>query len=268
VVPNTVYTHTLNRQLFNVATSRALRHTVIIADKGYHTHSQFIDNDVLCFLDTLEDASYYIPIQNNQEQLALDAPCEVIQEEPAPQEVTPQQEETSVPKTENDNFIPTETPQIGVKVVGKIDLSKFDTPKPQKKKDGCYIIDTNVFVQCPDILYKIGKNYSVVLSIKVIDELDKLKVQLENDEDKEAVKKALYIINKLMESRGIALDIADMRLLPREFDRRSPDNMILAVALNHKDENPILLTSDNGLQIKAKGLGIKVQSLNTFLKYW
>ena len=124
-----------------------------------------------------------------------------------------------------------------------------------------------MFVDCPDILYKIGRNYLVILSIKVIDELDKLKATL-SDEEKASVKKALYIINKLMDSRGISLEVADMRLLPMEFDRRSPDNMILAVALSHKEDNPTLLTSDNGLQLKAKGLGIKAQSLATFMKYW
>ena len=272
VVPNTIYTHTLNRQLFNVATSRATRHTIIIVDKGYRDHAQFIDNDVLRFLNSIDDVSYYIPIHVNASTLAIDAPCEVIQEEPTRQEIASQAEPpmqvigAQTIKKQEDNFIPTEAPKIGVKVVGKIDLSKFETPKRQKKeKDGCYIIDTNVFVQCPDILYKIGKNYSIVLSIKVIDELDKLKVQLEKNEDKEAVKKALFIINKLVDTRGIALDVADMRLLPREFDRKSPDNMILAVALNHIEDNPILLTSDNGLQIKAKGLGLKAQSLKTFL---
>ena len=71
-------------------------------------------------------------------------------------------------------------------------------------------------------------------------------------------------INKLIDSRDISLEVADMRLLPREFERRSADNMILAVALRHQNENPILLTSDNGLQIKAKGLNIKTQSLKSF----
>ena len=267
IVPNTVYTHTLNRQLFNVATSRALRHTVIIADSHYREHAQFIDNDVLRFLNSLNDASYYIPIKGNQSSLAIEAPCEVYQEESKTESI-PESDNSAPEKPNEDNFIPTEVPPIGVKVVGKIDLSKFDTPKPKKKeKDGCYIIDTNVFVDCPDILYKIGRNYLVILSIKVIDELDKLKVTL-SDEEKASVKKALYIINKLMDSRGISLEVADMRLLPMEFDRRSPDNMILAVALRHQDENPTLLTSDNGLQLKAKGLGIKAQSLATFMKYW
>ena len=263
IVPNTVYTYTLNRQLFNVATSRAMRHTVIIADSCYHEYSQFIDNDVLRFLDSLNDAAYYIPIKTNQPSLALEAPCEVYQENPE-RDIIQECDGNAQDNHIEENFIPIEVPPIGVKVVGKIDLSKFDTQKPkQKEKEGCYIIDTNVFVDCPDILYKIGKNYSIVLSIKVIDELDKLKVTL-NDAEKESVKKALYIINKLIDSRDISLEVADMRLLPREFERRSADNMILAVALRHQNENPILLTSDNGLQIKAKGLHIKTQSLKSF----
>lgn len=54
--------------------------------------------------------------------------------------------------------------------------------------------------------------------------------------------------------------------VPDDFNKRSPDNMILTVALKYKDENPILLTSDNGLQVKAKGLGISTVSLKDFLK--
>lgn len=272
VVPNTVYTHTLNRQLFNVATSRATHHTIIIVDKGYSHSSQYIDNDVLCFLNSLDNASFYISAHMDPSTLAIEAPCEVIQDAPSSREIVKQDEgfeqvqDALTSHQPSENFIPTETPKVGVKVVGKIDLSKFGSQrKKMEQQEGCYVIDTNVFVQCPDILNKIGKNYSIVLSIKVIDELDKLKVQLENEWDKEAVRKALFIINKFVDTRGIALDVADMRLLPREFDRRSPDNMILAVALSHKEGDPILLTSDNGLQIKAKALGLKTQSLKKFL---
>ena len=54
--------------------------------------------------------------------------------------------------------------------------------------------------------------------------------------------------------------------LPDDFDKRSPDNMILSVALKYKDENPIMLTSDNGLQLKSKILKISTISLKNFLK--
>lgn len=37
-------------------------------------------------------------------------------------------------------------------------------------------------------------------------------------------------------------------------------------ALKYKDQNPIMLTSDNGLQLKSKILGFKTLSLKSFLK--
>ena len=47
-----------------------------------------------------------------------------------------------------------------------------------KDKENIYIIDTNVFVDHPDIISKIDRKYSIILSAKVIDELDYLKISL------------------------------------------------------------------------------------------
>jgi rRNA-processing protein FCF1 len=63
----------------------------------------------------------------------------------------------------------------------------------------------------------------------------------------------------------LAWHTADLALLPYDFNKKSPDNFILSVALRYKSENPIMLTSDNGLQIKAKGLGITTITLKAFL---
>ena len=60
--------------------------------------------------------------------------------------------------------------------------------------------------------------------------------------------------------------VSDLSLLPDDFNKKSPDNMILSVALRYKDDNHIVLTSDNGLQIKSKGLGLTTISLKDFLK--
>ena len=70
-----------------------------------------------------------------------------------------------------------------------------------------------------------------------------------------------------MAQRDIRMELADVSLLPRDFDRRSPDNMILTVALKYKGDNnnPILLTSDNGLMVKAMGLKITSISLKDYL---
>lgn len=154
----------------------------------------------------------------------------------------------------------------GLKIIDKIDLSKFEKPKKEivMGKENIYIIDTNVFVDHPDIISNIDTKYSIILSAKVIDELDYLKISL-TEEQKRNVQKALRHINESIDKRGIKMDTADLTLLPNDFNKKSPDNFILSVALKYKSENPIMLTSDNGLQIKAKGLGITTITLKAFL---
>lgn len=166
----------------------------------------------------------------------------------------------------NKNLNTISTQDIQVKVIEKIDLSKFEKPKKEiiKDKENIYIIDTNVFVDHPDIISKIDSKYSIALSAKVIDELDYLKISLA-EEQKKNVQKALRLINESIDKRDIKMDVADLSLLPNDFNKRSPDNLILSVALKYKGENPIMLTSDNGLQIKSKGLGITTISLKAFL---
>lgn len=159
-----------------------------------------------------------------------------------------------------------ELPSIGVKVVGKIDVSRYERKKKEIKpnKRNIFIIDTNVFIECPDIINKIGKDFEVVLSAKVVDELDKLKISL-NEDGKLHAQKALRMINMATGKRTIKMEYADPTLLPDDFNKKSADNLILSVALKFKDENPIMLTSDNALQLKAKMMGITTISLKDFL---
>ena len=163
-------------------------------------------------------------------------------------------DDTKISKAEFEQTSVLKTP----KIVGKIDLSPF------KKKKKSYIIDTNIFVECPDIIRQINKNDLIILSAKVIDELDNLKIKL--PEKLEDINKAFRVINQNMNKRKITMESADLKLLPKDFNKKSPDNFILAVALKHKDNNSVLLTSDNGLQVKAKGMNIKVLSLKDFNK--
>lgn len=159
------------------------------------------------------------------------------------------------------------TPKIGITIVGKIDLTKFEKPRKEikKGKENIYIIDTNVFVNEPTIISRIDKKYRVVLSAKVVDELDKLKITL-NQTGKTNVQKALKYINNNIGNGQLTMATANLELLPAEFSRKSPDNMIIAVALAFAGSNPIILTSDNGMQVKAKGLGITTISLSEFVK--
>ena len=99
----------------------------------------------------------------------------------------------------------------------------------------------------------------------MIDELDNLKYKLE-DKELRNVQKALKNINQEIDKGNVVTEMSDIKLLPRDFDRHNPDNNILSVVLRHKAESPTLLSSDNGLQIKSKALGINVIGLKDFNK--
>lgn len=132
--------------------------------------------------------------------------------------------------------------------------------KTLKKSGKLYVVDTNIFVNCPNIIKKLGKDNIIILSAKVIDELDNLKYKL-TDKDLRNVQLALKNINTALGRGNVRMEMSDVSLLPRDFDRHNPDNNILSVVLRHKTESPTLLTCDNGLQIKAKCIGINVEGL-------
>ena len=244
VIPNSGYNHSLEKRLFNVATSRSKRHTIIIADKDIISSYPHLDEDVKMYIQKLNDEySFYYTTDKK-----------LIANKTSEKKESKVEEKLKI--------------QTGLKVLGKIDLSKFEKPKKEivEGKENIYIIDTNVFVDQPDIISKIDKQYQVVLSAKVIDELDKLKVTLPTEQQKKNVQKAIKQINDSFDKRNIKMDTADLTLLPSDFDKKSPDNFILTVALKYKDENPIMLTSDNGLQLKSKGFGITTIKLKEFIK--
>ncbi len=259
-IPNSGVHFSLQPNLFNVATSRSKLCTLIITNKDISSYS-YIDKNVRLYFQKLnQDFSYYLSagmrmIENNAQN--------VNQDDLEAFKAT----ENKAGNHENikDTNITMASDGLGVKVIGKIDLSKFEKPKKEilKGKKNLYIIDTNVFVDFPFIITKIEQKYPIILSAKVLDELDKLKATLD-EVGKTNVQKALKSINQNIDKRDIKLEIADLTLLPEDFNKRSPDNFILSVALKYKSENPILLSSDNGLQIKAKGLGITTITLKEF----
>lgn len=234
-IPQTEVKFALEERRFNVATSRSRSTTLILSDVPLEKMSS-LHGKVKVFL-------YKVMGLSSSTQ------------------------ESTFRTQQTDDINKEHMAKLGVSMVGKIDLSKFEKPKKELKKDkeNIYVIDTNVFVNCPDIISKIDKKYKVVLSAKVIDELDHLKIKL-NADGVRNVQKALKNINQEIDKRDIKMELTDLSLLPQDFDRRSPDNNILTVLLKYKNENPILLTSDNGLQIKAKGLGLTVISLKDYQK--
>ena len=247
----------LSGNRFNVATSRSRSTTLIISDLDFNV----VSSVPLISLTFLRNCNVIDIISGNVAKHEND--------------YTSSFENVMSYKEETNNYEKEDKPVVisneaaSIKVVGQIDLSKFERKKVEviEDKENYYIIDTNVFVNCPDIISKIDRRYTVVLAAKVVDELDKLKIKLSASEQKN-VQEALRSIKKQMSLRDIRIELADLTLLPCDFDNHSPDNMILSVALKYRGEknNPILLTSDNGLIAKAMGLKITTISLKDYLR--
>ena len=153
---------------------------------------------------------------------------------------------------------------ISVTVLGKIDLPEKHFKEIVNGKENVFIIDTNVFVDCPNIISRIGK-YKVIIPTTVLEELDHLKIK--PGIDKKALNQAAKNINLAFQNKYSHMDEGDSSLLPDGFNANKADCLILSVALKFQKEgiNPILLTSDNLLQSKAMGLGISTISLRDFL---
>lgn len=233
----------LEERRFNVATSRSKSTTLIISDMPlgqFHT----IPSSVIRFVGMCDLVDKHYEVKKRQ---AITEVEEIIEKS------TPQAPQII------------EAGDIRLKVLDKVDLSKFDRPKKELivNKKNYYIIDTNVFVDCPEIISRIDKKIPIILSAKVTDELDRLKIK--DEQTKKNAETALRLLNSEKEHE-IIYEFADTSLLPDDFDKRSPDNMILSVALKYRNENPVMLTSDNGLQLKSKIFKITTISLKSFLK--
>lgn len=128
-----------------------------------------------------------------------------------------------------------------------------------------YIFDTNVFLDNPLVLEQVSSDDNIILSTTVIEELAYRKRKDTNLEDY-AIEAEKQINNRL---DTILFDEGNMDLLSEEMFRGHNnndvnDNKILSLAVKHEDIEPILVTSDKGLQTKASLVNIKTQSLKEF----
>jgi rRNA-processing protein FCF1 len=130
-----------------------------------------------------------------------------------------------------------------------------------------YVIDTNVFIEIPEIIDLIPEKDVPVVSAKVVDELDRHK----RNRDKNVARSAKHAIGNLKKyvsrnsKRKVQMEFADQSLLPSDLDNQQADNLILSVALKLKENAPILLTNDKGLHLKAEMLDIKYLTTHNLL---
>lgn len=149
LIPNASIRYSLANEFFNVATSRALKSTVIVADRLLLKN--FMSKEVRQFLLKIDDdkVAEFEPIHTQTVALG----------------------------------------DIKITVLGKIDLPEKRFKEILPDKENIFIIDTNVFVKCPTIISKIGKYKIVIPTtvLEELDSL-KLKPSVDKKALNDAVK--------------------------------------------------------------------------------
>lgn len=172
----------LSSNRFNVATSRSKSTTLIISDIDFNAMSS-IPQISLSYIRTCNVIDFNKgEIIKNDKDILSDNSKTLNTYQDTITDISDDKKEIKPLIISND--------VASLKICGKIDLTPFERPKKElsKTKKNYYVIDTNVFLDYPDIINKIDKKYPVILSAKVLDELDKMKINLD-DEKKKTLKK-------------------------------------------------------------------------------
>jgi PhoH-like ATPase len=139
-----------------------------------------------------------------------------------------------------------------------------------------YVLDTNVYLTDSHCFKKFGRN-DVILPLKVLEEIDKHKKR--QDGVGANARHTIRLLDELRAKgnlhKGIRIDkglgiiravYSDVSALPPEMDKRDPDNIIIAAALNEKNENPnkkvVIVSLDINLRVRCDALGIECEDYN------
>jgi len=123
-----------------------------------------------------------------------------------------------------------------------------------------FVIDTSALLGGPSIMEAFRPGDYVVVSKRVIEELDDKKSE-------ESLRPRVADATRALRSfpkHQIQFCDGDMSLLPPDY-RLKGDNLILSVAIRYRKHGPVLLTNDNNLALKAKAEDIAAMSVNEFL---
>lgn len=131
----------------------------------------------------------------------------------------------------------------------------------EQKRIYSFIIDTNVLLEDPEIIHRVDKKHSIIIAAKVLDELDKFKM----DKNLSAIISRAVKLIQQDKNRNIRHNKGRPNLLPADLNQKSPDNLILSVAVQYQNNHGILVTSDKLLSVKAKNvLDLTVMNLQDF----
>ena len=128
--------------------------------------------------------------------------------------------------------------------------------------DKVYILDTNIFIEKPDILEVFSDKELIVVPAKILDELDILKTR-ENEYLAYKAREAIRQLEKF--GHKIKYENAHPELLPIDLRKDSADNLILSVAIKYIAKTPMIIADDINMRNKAKSQNINVTSINGIL---
>lgn len=173
-------------------------------------------------------------------------------------------------------------PECGIRLFKRMlrDYNTTQKIKFRKKREiedkiiSTYLIDTNIFIHCPNILDRVCEGERVILPYTVLDEL---KFREEDPNTKYQAEVARASIYKYREKENSIIELREIThsLIPKGCFKSAitandrNDNGILSIGIEaeQNDEEIILLTGDNGLRTKAIENKIKNKNLDEFLKY-
>jgi hypothetical protein len=123
-----------------------------------------------------------------------------------------------------------------------------------------FVVDTSALLLHPELLTRFSHDDFVVVSKKVIDELDDKK------QDPSLVEAVTHVTRLLRTFPSFQIDFSDgdMSLLSPDY-RKKGDNLILSVAVKYRKHRPTLLTNDNLLSLKAEAEGIAAMKSDAFM---
>ena len=131
----------------------------------------------------------------------------------------------------------------------------------EQKRIYSFIIDTNILLEDPEVILRVDKKHAIIIAAKVLDELDKFKM----DKNLSAIVSRAVEIIQQDKNRNIKHNKGRPKLLPYDLNQKTPDNLILSVAVQYLKNHGILITSDNLLALKAQNLlDLKVMNMQDF----
>jgi len=130
---------------------------------------------------------------------------------------------------------------------------------------GIFVFDTSALISDPSLPGRLGRDQLVIVTKRVLEELDDLK---RDDSLRSAVTKASRSLRDHPRECIRFVD-ANPDLLPLDYrsggtHRVKGDNLILSVAIKYAAYDPILITDDNNLSLKAHAQNVRALTTREF----